>query len=174
MTARLLADEAGTWSVTGVHGGRSYRGAAALAETPSPVALDGSWSVRLDQPGAEPVDRELGSWTTFEPKFSGTASYVKEVELDAADLEGRRMVLDLGKVHDLAAVTVNGVRLPTALWSPYVVDVTEALRTGTNRIEVRVTNTLANERNKILASGLVGPVFLRPRAILEVEMEAAR
>jgi hypothetical protein len=157
-----------------VHGGRTYRGSAALSETPSPIALDGAWSVRLEKPDAQATDRELGSWTTFDPKFSGTASYVKEVDVADADLDGRRILLDLGKVHDLAAVTVNGSRLPTALWSPYVVDVTDALRAGSNRIEVRVTNTLANERNKILPSGLLGPVFLRPVEILEVEMEAAR
>jgi hypothetical protein len=73
-------------------------------------------------------------------------------------------------VHDLAQVTVNGVVLPRALWHPYVVDVTAALRAGTNTIEVRVTNTLLNERGKANqvppTSGLLGPVSLRPRAVV--------
>ena len=84
------------------------------------------------------------------------------------------MRLDLGQVRDLAVVTVNGKRLPTALWSPYVVDVTDALTAGKNTIEVRVINTLANERNKILPSGLLGPVALRPLEVLTVDLEEKR
>jgi hypothetical protein len=82
------------------------------------------------------------------------------------------MMLDLGSVRDLAAVTVNGTRLPTALWSPYVLDVTDAVRAGSNTIEVEVTNTLANVRNRNLPSGLLGPVHLRPQELLEVELVA--
>jgi hypothetical protein len=173
-TATVLADEAGTWQLTGVQGGRTYRGTASLDRAPESIVLDGDWSVRLDKPGAEAALRPLGSWTTFDPKFSGSATYTRDVELSGADLGGRRMLLDLGGVGDLAAVTVNGTLLPTALWSPYVVDVTDALRAGTNTIEVKVSNTLANERNKILPSGLLGPVHLRPQALVEVRMEEIR
>ena len=67
-------------------------------------------------------------------------------------------MLDLGEVHDLATVTVNGTAFPAALWHPYTLDVTPALRAGPNTIDVRVTNTLANSRNRILPSGLLGPV----------------
>ncbi len=171
LTATVLADRAGSWQLSGVNGGRSFRGTATLGEAPAPIPLGGTWSVRLEKPDAVAAERELGSWTAFEPKFSGTATYTRTVDLAAGDLTGRRMLLDLGEVHDLAVVTVNGHRLPTALWSPYVVDVTDALRAGENRIEVRVTNTLANERNKILPSGLVGPVTLRPQAILSVDLQ---
>ena len=45
---------------------------------------------------------------------------------------------------------------------------------GRTRIEVRVINTLANERNKILPSGLLGPVVLRPLEVLTVDLEQQR
>lgn len=70
-------------------------------------------------------------------------------------------------------MTVNGNVLPPALWSPYVVDVTDALRPGTNHIAVRVSNTLSNERKKPLPSGLLGPVALRPRLPLTVDLHRA-
>lgn len=174
MTATVVSDQAGSWTLTGVAGGRTFRGNATVAAAPAPIALDGDWSVRLEKPGAETAQRPLGSWTTFDPKFSGSATYTREVELTAADLAGRRMLLDLGGVRDLAVVTVNGTRLPTALWSPYVVDVTDIVRAGRNTVEVKVINTLANERNKILPSGLFGPVHLRPQALVDVRLEEAR
>ncbi|PVG81458.1 hypothetical protein DDE18_18430 [Nocardioides gansuensis] len=174
MTATVAADQAGSWTLTGVRGGRQVRGTATLGEAPAPIALDGNWSVRLDRAGAETLQRPLGSWTAIDPRFSGSATYTREVELSTADVDGRRMLLDLGGVRDLAVVTVNGTRLPTALWSPYVVDVTDAVRPGLNTIEVKVINTLANERNKILPSGLLGPVSLRPQALVEVRMEEVR
>lgn len=94
--------------------------------------------------------------------------------LTAADLARRKLILDLGEVHDLATATINGVELPAALWHPYTVDATKALHPGVNTISVRVTNTLANSRNKILASGLVGPVALRPQATVTARLEATR
>lgn len=174
MTATVVSGEAGSWRLEGVAGGRTFRGTARVAETPAPIALGGDWSVRLERAGAETLRRPLGSWTEIDPRFSGSATYSREVELAAADLADRRMLLDLGGVRDLAVVTVNGTRLPTALWSPYVVDVSDVLRPGTNTIQVKVTNTLANERNKILPSGLLGPVTLRPQALVEVRLEEVR
>jgi hypothetical protein len=69
---------------------------------------------------------------------------------------------------------VNGTALPAALWRPYTVDATAALRAGPNVIEVRVTNTLANSRNRILPSGLLGPVTLRPEAVVTATLRATR
>jgi hypothetical protein len=119
-------------------------------------------------------ERALGSWTTFDPTFSGSGVYTTSLDLTAADLNGRRLMLDLGAVHDLATVTVNGTELPSALWHPYTVDATSALRPGANAISVRVTNTLANSRNKILPSGLAGPVTLRPQAAVTATLAVTR
>ena len=174
MRAAVTATAPGSYALTGTANGRTYRGTVRVADPLAPIPAAGPWTVRLEKDGAVPRELPLGSWTTFDPTFSGSGTYATTLDLTAAELAGRRMTLDLGAVHDLATVTVNGVELPSVLWHPYTVDVTSALRPGTNAIGVRVTNTLANSRNKILPSGLVGPVTLRPQAVGTATLEVAR
>ncbi|WP_284741425.1 glycosylhydrolase-like jelly roll fold domain-containing protein [Amycolatopsis sp. RTGN1] len=174
LQAAVTATASGSYTLTGQANGRTYRGTVQVTDSLTPIALSGPWTVRLEQDGAVATERPLGSWTTFAPTFSGSAVYTTTVTLTAADLAKRKLVLDLGEVHDLATATVNGTELPAALWHPYTVDATKALHAGVNTISVRVTNTLANERNKILPSGLVGPVALRPQAAVTARLEATR
>ncbi|TVT09079.1 hypothetical protein FNH07_10160 [Amycolatopsis bartoniae] len=174
LQANVTTSAPGTYPLTGQDNGRTYRGTVQVTDPLAPIALNGPWTVRLDQDGAVAAERPLGSWTTFAPTFSGSADYTTTVTLTAADLAQRKLILDLGEVHDLATATVNGTTLPTALWRPYTVDATTALHPGVNTISVHVTNTLANSRNKILASGLVGPVSLRPQAVVPARLEATR
>jgi hypothetical protein len=70
--------------------------------------------------------------------------------VERADLDGRRVLLDLGEVRDVARVSVNGKELAPLVWAPFVTDVTGLLRPGHNLLAVRVANTLSNERNKPL------------------------
>ncbi|MFD5574444.1 glycosylhydrolase-like jelly roll fold domain-containing protein [Streptomyces cadmiisoli] len=170
LRVEAVATAPGTHALTGTDGRRTYRGTARVTDPLEPIALDGDWTLTLHQDGAQPVVRPLGSWSDIARLFSGSATYTKDVTLDAAVLAGRRIQLDLGTVREVAEVTVNGTALPPALWTPYVVDVTDALRPGTNHLAVRVSNTLSNERNKPLPSGLLGPVFLRPRRPVTVDL----
>ncbi|BAL89591.1 hypothetical protein AMIS_43710 [Actinoplanes missouriensis 431] len=172
LRATVTADQPGVYPLSGTAGNRTYRGSAVTTDPLDSIALDGDWAVQLD--GSDPQVRPLGSWTSFAPTFSGSATYTTTLTLTAADLTNRKLNLDLGQVHDLATVTVNGVKLPAALWRPYTVDVTKVLKPGANTISVRVTNTLANSRNKILPSGLLGPVTLRPQAVLTATLEKTR
>ena len=57
---------------------------------------------------------------------------------------GGRVLLDLGKVGDIAEVSVNGKALGTLWKAPYRIDVTDALRAGENKLEVKVTNQWTN------------------------------
>lgn len=80
--------------------------------------------------------------------FSGTATYVKEVRMEAEDWDtvigGRRIWLDLGRVENMAEVSVNGNK-SICLWKePYKVDVTDMLRPGMNELSVKVTNLYPN------------------------------
>ncbi|GIE95490.1 glycosylhydrolase-like jelly roll fold domain-containing protein [Paractinoplanes rishiriensis] len=174
LRATVTADAPGTYPLTGVSGHRHYAGTVVVDDPLTPIPVDRPWYVRLEKAGAEAHERPLGSWATFEPAFSGSATYTTTLDLTAADLTGRRLTLDLGTVHDLATVTVNDQALPAALWHPYTVDVTAALHAGTNTIGVRVTNTLANSRNRIRPSGLLGPVTLRPQAVVPATLSVAR
>ncbi|NYJ03604.1 hypothetical protein HNR19_004302 [Nocardioides thalensis] len=171
LLATLVVPEPGTSALVARHKGKTYRGEVTVTDELRPIAVDGPWTVRLERDGETARPTELGSWTAIDPKFSGSAVYKTTLELTGAELADRRLLLDLGKVGDLAVVTINGVELPRLLWSPYLVDATDALRPGENAIEVRVTNTLQNRRtNRPLPSGLLGPVTLRPEAVVDVRL----
>lgn len=171
LDATVLVDQPGRVALSGQDRGRVFRGSATVGDALEPIALDNPWTIELERAGESPRPTELGSWTSIDPKFSGSATYRTSLDLTAAERDGRRLLLDLGDVRELAQVTVNGKTLPRALWSPYVVDVTDALRTGGNDIAVRVTNTLLNTRSKTPPpSGLLGPVTLRPQAVVEVRL----
>ena len=77
--------------------------------------------------------------------YSGTVTYRKDVEVPAAFLSAdRRVILDLGKVMNLAVVTVNGKKLGVTWYPPFRLDVTSALKAGANTVEIAVTNTWHN------------------------------
>ena len=75
--------------------------------------------------------------------FSGTARYTTTFESPTQGA-GRRLELDLGVVKELARVSVNGIDCGVAWHAPFRVDVTKALKPGTNQLEIDVTNTWAN------------------------------
>ncbi|MHB9143270.1 MAG: glycosylhydrolase-like jelly roll fold domain-containing protein, partial [Paludibacter sp.] len=110
--------------------------------------------------------------------YSGTAVYKSSFSWN--DMPGK-VLLDLGKVCNLATVRVNGIECGTAWIAPYQVDITKALKKGTNTLKIELTNTWANAINgsdkgtppflgiwtngkyrmkedKLLESGLIGPV----------------
>ncbi len=49
-----------------------------------------------------------------------------------------------GTVREIAEVLVNGKNLGVLWWPPFRLDVTDAVRPGTNQLEVRVTNLWVN------------------------------
>lgn len=76
--------------------------------------------------------------------FSGIATYKSSFTLPASHKAGTPLHLELGKVGDLAEVTVNDKRVGTVWKYPYIVDVSGVARRGTNRVEVRVANLWKN------------------------------
>ncbi|WP_199435451.1 glycosylhydrolase-like jelly roll fold domain-containing protein [Qaidamihabitans albus] len=174
LEAEVEIPDSGDHPILGAAGGRYYRGVAHVDDELAPIPLEGDWRFRFDRADAEWTDREPGSWTDLDPHYSGSAVYQKEFELSAADVaEGNKLRLHLGAVRDVAEVTVNGTKMGRLLWKPYRVDVTDALRAGTNRITVRVTNTNANEHGSAQPSGLLGPVALTPYRVQTVRLTHA-
>lgn len=109
--------------------------------------------------------------------FAGSASYL--TTFNSKSTGNSKWLLDLGVVHDLAEVLVNGKSAGVVWTPPFRVDVTPFLRPGANTLEIRVVNTWHNWRlaNKFLPvdhswasrgftepplpAGLVGPVTLQ-------------
>ena len=81
--------------------------------------------------------------------FSGTATYHNSFTIPANALskkgnENRRMYLDLGRVEVIAEVKLNGKDLGILWKRPYLLDVTDSVKAGTNQLEVKVTNLWPN------------------------------
>ena len=173
------------------------RGRAAritIAPLPDPVVLADGWTLgaplrELDGSATRPMPLpSLKSWTEFDDArlkyFSGTLQYTREIDLDAARLgAGLRLWLDLGEVHELAEVVLNGQDLGILWKPPWRVELTGAARPGKNTLAVRVTNFWPNRiigdqflpeaqrvtqtnvrkltrQTPLMISGLLGPVQL--------------
>ena len=166
---------------------------------PSQVAaaksvVAGPWRLTFPEgwgmPGMVTLDslkpwKEIGA-TPEARAFSGTAVYETEFSVGALD-PGAVVVLDLGRVESLAQVEVNGKKFDDVWSYPYRLDVTCAVKEGSNKLKVSVTDTWFNRlvydagqpeekrRTWTIAgpsanaalrdSGLIGPVrILRGRA----------
>jgi hypothetical protein len=157
-TETLLATEGGPWTVLFQPG----RGA------PAQVTLDvlSSWSDNSD------------AGVRF---FSGTGAYTKTVEAPVDWFrQGRRIWIDFGDVKNLGDISVNGQPLGIVWHAPYRVDVTNALKPGSNEVSIKVTNAWVNRligdeqpnavkytfadvepykaNSPLMPSGLLGPV----------------
>ncbi|MEI6607061.1 MAG: glycosyl hydrolase [Verrucomicrobiota bacterium] len=61
--------------------------------------------------------------------------------LPAAFGKGQRVMLDLGQVHIMAKVKLNGKEYDTLWMPPFTLDVTDSVNPGENRLQVQVTST---------------------------------
>ncbi len=113
-------------------------------QVPSSIwTLDGHWTVRFDT--ATPVTFDsLASWSDNPDSaihyYSGSAVYARSIEWKDS---GSRVILDLGKVADIATVTINGIDCGT-VWTSNQLDISKALHPGSNELRITVTNTWAN------------------------------
>jgi hypothetical protein len=121
---------------------------------PTALILDGPWQVEFPEgwgaPRTAAVER-LESWTeSSDPGirvFSGTATYRTTFELPSAMASAGRLFLQLSDLAEIADVTVNGKDLGVVWLPPYRVEISDAVRAGRNRLEVRVANLWANRLN---------------------------
>ncbi len=108
-----------------------------------------SWSVSFLSTGETVRCSTLFDWSLHTDDkiryYSGTACYSAEFEYESKP--GGRIWLHLGKVANVATVRVNGIGCGTVWTAPYRVDIAAALRQGTNRLDIEVTNTWANALN---------------------------
>ena len=124
--------------------------------------LSGSWTVAFPDHSGAPgsmVMPALTSWTSNADDgvkyFSGTATYTKTVQASTGWFRpGEHLYLDFDKVRDIAEVQINGKPVGVLWAPPYRLDVTAAMKAGTNRIEIKVTNEWTNR--------LIGDALLPP------------
>jgi len=153
--------------------------------------IPGPWNVAFEPGRGAPPSVSLPALSSLHTHpddsikhFSGTATY-RCAFPSAGNFAGQRVFLDLGRVANLAEVTLNGHPLGTVWKPPYRLEVT-GLLAAENKLEVAVSNTWRNrmvadfslpEKRRIaqvplyiwdvmkgktlVESGLLGPVTLQ-------------
>ncbi len=154
------------------------------------ATLSGPWTVNFDPKWGGPAEvkfDELVDWTNRPEDgikyYSGSAVYHKSFNLDKTPVTGQRLILDLGEVHEVAVVRLNGHDLGVVWDKPARVDISDAAKGGDNDLEVKVVNLWPNRlkgdealpkgkrftetnihkftaASPLLPSGLIGPVTL--------------
>jgi alpha-L-rhamnosidase len=77
--------------------------------------------------------------------FSGIGTYRHDLVVPQSALgKGQALMLDLGDVHDVAEVLVNGKAAGTLWKAPYRLDISGVATTGKNTLEIRVANLWVN------------------------------
>ncbi|HOW84589.1 MAG TPA: glycosyl hydrolase [Candidatus Aminicenantes bacterium] len=121
---------------------------------PAALTINGPWKVEFPEGWGAPrtaTFERLESWTESSDAgiraFSGIATYRTTFELPSAMASGGRLFLQLGDLAEIAEVAVNGKRLGVVWLPPYRVEISGAVRSGSNRLEIRVANLWANRLN---------------------------
>jgi alpha-L-rhamnosidase len=122
-----------------------------VANSQTVAELDGDWLVTL---GEKQMTVPLKSWETMGAAlFTGTGVYKKTFTAPATLPPDGHVYLDLGNVHEVARVRLNGVELETRSWPPYVWDVTPSMKSGANTLEVEVRAAPAGESRNAFSGG---------------------
>ena len=153
----------------------------------SVATLDGPWQVSFDPRWGGPENitfPKLQDWTQRKEEgirfYSGLATYMKT--FDAPHPKGKEVYLDLGTVHEMARVTLNGKKLGVIWCAPWRIDISDVLKEKGNQLEIEIANLWPNRligdaarppeermtwtisghpykaESKLLPSGLIGPV----------------
>ena len=135
------------------------------------LALEGPWKVDFKGLGGFTTNRTLetlADWTTLPElkNFSGNGTYRMDFDWKPEPSEARQtalgspngesssqsknlkpetsVILDLGTVHEVAAVKVNGLNAGKLWMQPYRVDISKLVKPGNNTLEVTVANSMWN------------------------------
>jgi hypothetical protein len=175
---RLRAFTAGRYTLTDDRGQTVTR----TLEPPIAQPLTRPWTLAFPAGRGAPPSvtlPTLASWTEHtDPRvryFSGTATYTTTFTVDGAlRARDRALMLDLGRVKNIAEVAVNGKPLPTLWKAPWRTDITRLVRTGENTLTVRVTNLWVNRLigdeqlpPEVEWAGAVGPIARFPQWLVD-------
>lgn len=113
-------------------------------------SLDKPWIVSFDTNLGGPKETTFDILTDWKDcnddrikYYSGSAIYKQSFNLKKEDM-AERMYLDLGDVHVMAKVWLNGKEVGSVWTYPYRLDVSNYLKAGENRLEIEVVNLWVN------------------------------
>ena len=117
------------------------------------VVLDSPWEVNFDPKWGGPAQvtfDTLSDWTTNKDEgikyYSGTAAYHQTFDIPQVKLKQKTMpiYLDLGKVKNMAKVTLNGKEIGVIWTAPWKIDISAHLRAKNNQLKIEVVNLWGN------------------------------
>ena len=122
----------------------------------SEMVLNNPWIVNFSPGWGAPASikfDKLQDWSKMTEKaikyYSGLAIYATSFNWNQP--VSKEIYLDLGSVEVIAEVKLNGKDCGIAWTPPYRIDITDALRSGENQLEIRVANTWLN---RLMGDGL--------------------
>jgi hypothetical protein len=151
------------------------------------ILLNSPWTVRFDKNMRGPVNPvvfdSLSDWSVNANDsikyYSGSAYYNNSFKINSPE-KNTSYIIDLGLAMAIARVSVNGTEIGGAWTPPYQLDISSALKSGENKIEIKISNTWVNRlvgdsklpaadrrtsvlfgpdpNNGLQTSGLLGPV----------------
>ena len=109
-------------------------------------------------------------WTDYGDvprRFSGTAEYHHDFTLSDGEAASGSVLLEVETVGEIASVVLNGQDCGVLWTPPFRVDVTAAVRAGTNRLVIRVATPW---RNRLIAEAAqhTGSIFAPMTQVFEV------
>ncbi len=115
------------------------------------ATLGGPWTVSFQPGRSAPATANLPQLAPLNENgdpgikyFSGIATYTKDFTTPKGWRAGQPLWIDLGKVSELAEVSVNGKPAGGAWHAPFRVDIGSTTKPGKNKLEVRVANLWVN------------------------------
>lgn len=109
------------------------------------ITINEDWSLTFKKGWGAPMQYNLSKTSLLTEisneafsHFSGTVVYKKDIMRPE---KGKRFILELGEVHNIAELWYNDKKVATHWAPPYNFDLTSFLEKGKNRVEVKVTNT---------------------------------
>lgn len=155
------------------------------------LKIQGPWKVTFDSamrgPSKPVIFTKLQDWSKRPEKnikyYSGTAVYQTKFSIPEIT-KNTSVYLNLGKVKVMAQVILNGRKAGDAWTAPYQINITNAIKKGTNQLTIKVVNTWVNrligdsklppeerethtdvnpytEKSPLEPSGLIGPVTVQ-------------
>jgi hypothetical protein len=113
--------------------------------------ISGAWDVAFDPKwgGPEKITFDtLQDWSKRPESgikyYSGIATYRKTFQVSGLPSPVSKTYLSLGTVCDMARVKLNGKDLGVVWCAPWQVEITDALKSGENQLEIEVANRWPN------------------------------
>ncbi len=169
----LIARKEGLYTLTD-NDGQAYT--FEVKNIPSSIDITKAWVIDFPSNKGAPDQieiPELMSWTDSDQAgiryFSGIAIYHKKFYIPEENInEETLLILDLGKVKEVADVYLNDENLGILWKPPYRIDITGAVMPGENHLAVEVANTWSNrltgddnlpENERYTKTNITGPNY---------------